>query len=184
MRAALNQLGFGPCHHMHEVLAQPEQNRLWRALANGNPVDWEQLFEGYRSAVDWPSAFYWRDLTRIYPNAKVLLTTRTSESWLASMNKTIFKVLRENTDPDSIGTRIIANGTFSGRLDDDDHAITVFEQHIAEVQQTIEPDRLLVYQLGDGWAPLCEFLQVPVPDEPFPRTNSTNDFNARTPDNR
>jgi len=165
MRAALNQLGFGPCHHMHEVLAKPEQ-----------------LFKGYQSTIDWPSAFYWRELTRVYPEARVLLTTRSTESWLASMNRTIFKVLRENTDPNSIGSKIIASGTFGGRLDDDDHASTVFEQHNAEVQRTIESERLLVYQLGDGWAPLCKFLRVPVPDQPFPCTNSASEFFSRSPD--
>ena len=89
MRLALNQLGFGPCHHMKEVIDHPEQQRQWRALAKGGTPNWEQLFDGYRSAVDWPSAYYWRELIDAYPQAKVLLTTRDVESWYASIERTI-----------------------------------------------------------------------------------------------
>jgi len=179
MRFALNHLGFGPCHHMHEVLDNAEQRRLWRAKANGACIDWEQLFEGYSSCVDWPSVFYWRELAEAYPDAKVLLTSRSTESWLESMKKTIFRVLRDKRESDSVGSKVIAAGTFDWRLDDDDYVVSVFERHMAEVQNTIPSERILVYQLGDGWQPLCEFLNVSVPDEPFPRTNSASEFNSR-----
>lgn len=182
MREALNFLGFGPCHHMHEVINDPEQLRLWRALGQGAVPDWDRLFAGYRAAVDWPSAYYWRELATIYPEAKILLTTRSPESWLASMEKTIFPVLRESSDPASIGVKVVAEGTFGGRLDDPDHVVAVYQRHIAEVQETIPADRLLTYQLGDGWDPLCQFLGVPVPEVPFPRKNSANEFNSTLKD--
>lgn len=178
MRNALNLLGFGPCHHMRELTKDPEQKRLWRALAHGATPDWDRLFSGYGAAVDWPSAYYWRELVTAYPEAKVLLTTRSPESWLASMEKTIFRVFRETPDPESVGETLIAEGTFEGRYDDPDHVMAVYRRHLVEVQDTILPERLLVFELGDGWGPLCDFLGVAVPDVPFPRTNSTAEFNS------
>src|SRR6185369_3613405 len=87
LREALNMLGFGPCHHMVEVNTHDEQKRLWRALAGGTNAGWDTLFAGYRSCVDWPSAYYWRELIQVYPNAKVLLTYRSPESWWESFEK-------------------------------------------------------------------------------------------------
>lgn len=182
MREALNLIGFGPCHHMFEVIGDPEQQRLWRALAHGAAPDWERLLSGYRSAVDWPSAYYWRELAAVYPDAKILLTTRSAESWLASMEKTIFRSLREDPDGAAIGTTLIAQATFGGRIDDPEHVIAVYERHIAEVQKTIPPARLLTYRIGDGWNSLCHFLGVPVPEAPFPRRNSAVEFNKSSKD--
>ncbi len=184
MRTALNELGFGRCHHMHEVLEDPEQMRMWRDLALGAQPDWERLFEGFRATVDWPSAYYWRELAARYPQAKVILTTRSEESWLASIQKTIFKVLRENPDPESIGRVLIGAKTFDGRYDDDDHVVDVYRRHIAEVKATIPAERLLVFSIGDGWKPLCDFLGVAVPDVAFPRTNSTAEFNLNAQSRR
>ena len=93
MKLALEALGLGPCHHMKEGLPNPEQISLWRAVARGEPADWDQIFEGYRSAVDWPAAHYWRELAAHYPDAKVVLTVRSPESWYASMENTILKVI-------------------------------------------------------------------------------------------
>ncbi|MDX1528057.1 MAG: sulfotransferase [Gammaproteobacteria bacterium] len=176
MKLALEQLGFGPCHHMKEVLANPEQLQIWRAIARGDPPDWEAAFAGYGSAVDWPSAFFWRELSEVYPEAKIILTVRTSESWHKSMSNTIFKVLEASTDPESIGLKLIAERVFGGRFLDRDHAVAVYEKNNADVQAALEDDRLLVYHLGDGWEPLCRFLDRPVPDSPFPRSNSTAEF--------
>ncbi|GAB5471321.1 MAG: sulfotransferase family protein [Rhodospirillales bacterium] len=179
MRLALNRLGFGPCHHMHEVIENPEQQRLWRALGQGAAPDWEALFDGYRSAVDWPSAAYWREIAAAYPEAKVLLTLRSTESWLASIEKTIFPLARKSDDPAALVRTVIAERTFGGRIDDPAHVAAVYERNSAEARASIPAERLLVYQVGDGWEPLCRFLGVPVPDEAFPRSNSTAEFNAR-----
>lgn len=176
MKLALEQLGLGPCHHMKEVLANPEQLEIWRAIARGDPPDWEAAFAGYGSAVDWPSAFFWRELSEVYPKAKIILTVRSSKSWHKSMSNTIFKVLDASTDPESIGLKLIAERVFGGRFLDPDHAIAVYEKNNADVQAAFDDDRLLVYHLGDGWEPLCRFLDRPVPDTPFPRSNSTAEF--------
>lgn len=178
MKLALETLGLGPCHHMKEVLASPEQKALWRAAARGEAMDWDAAFAGYRSAVDWPSAFFWRELSEHYPDAKILLTVRSSESWYASMSNTILKSLQSSTDPDSVGLRLIRDRVFGGRLDDRAHLIAAYERNNAEVRAAFPPERLLTYHLGDGWAPLCRFLGKPVPEAPFPHSNSTEDFQA------
>lgn len=176
MKLALEQLGLGPCHHMKEVLASPEQLKLWRAAARGDLPDWDAAFAGFNSSVDWPSTFFWRELSEVYPEAKIVLTVRSSDSWYKSMGNTIFNVLDASTDPDSIGLTLIAERVFGGRYRDRDHAIAVDEQNNAAVQASFDDDRLLTYHLGDGWDPLCRFLSKPVPEQPFPRSNSTAEF--------
>jgi Sulfotransferase domain len=178
MKQALEILGLGPCHHMKEVMSNPAQLALWRAVARGELPDWDEAFAGYRSAVDWPSAYFWREVSAHYPEAKVLLTVRSAESWYESMDRTILPVLRTSTDPDSIGLRLIARRVFGGRLDDRAHAIAVYEKNIADVQAAFPPERLLTCRLGDGWQPLCRFLGKPVPDVPYPQSNSTEQFRA------
>jgi hypothetical protein len=182
MRLALNMLGFGPCHHMREVMANPEQLRLWRWAARGDPPDWEEAFAGYRSALDWPAAFYWRELSRHYPDARILLTLRSAESWYESMAQTIFPVIKSSTEPDSLGVRLIGERVFGNRIDDRAHAIAVYEKNNADVREAFGPDRLLVHQLGDGWEPLCAFLGTPIPEAPYPRVNSPTEFKAQIPD--
>lgn len=184
MKRALEQLGLGPCHHMYEVMANPGQKAIWRSIAKGDDRDWDEAFAGYHSAVDWPSAFFWRELAEYYPDAKILLTVRSSESWYASMEKTIFKTLGESSERDSVGIKLIAERVFGGRLDDRDHAVSIYEKNIADVQAAFGSDRLLTYNLGDGWESLCRFLDVPVPDTPFPRTNSAAEFIATNSENR
>ena len=176
MRLALNMLGFGPTHHMVEILANPDQKERWRALALGAKPDWGYLFEGYGSCVDWPSAFYWRELIEVYPDAKVLLTWRTPESWWNSFSNTIVKSVSGSDDPQSLGRTLIADKTFGGRMADRDHAIATYEANVADVIATVPADRLLVYNLGDGWEPLCAHLGVPVPEEDYPNRNNKKEF--------
>jgi hypothetical protein len=128
MKQALEILGLGPCHHMKEVMSNPAQLALWRAAARGELPDWDEAFAGYCSAVDWPSAYFWREVSAHYPEAKVLLTVRSAESWYESMDRTILAVLRVSTDRNSIGLRLIARRVFGGRLDDRAHAIAVYER--------------------------------------------------------
>jgi len=178
MKFALEMIGFGPCYHMHEVL--PDQNKVdnWRAIANGSPGDWDNVFEGYQATVDWPGALFWRELADHYPDAKILLTTRDSESWYRSMDKTILEVIRSSTDPQSIAGNLLKNRVFEGSIADRDHVIAKFEENIAAVQSAFDADRLLTFHIGDGWEPLCRFLDCAVPDQPFPHTNRPGDFQA------
>jgi len=180
LKLALNRLGLGPCHHMEEVIHNlPTQVPLWAATANGNP-DWVANYKGYKSAVDWPTAGFFRELNAVYPDAKFILTLRSPESWVASFSETIYKLLDVPVPPEmrdwlDMGIRVIAKTGFPVGLDATG-LMRAFDAHNAAVKATIPADRLLVYQVKDGWGPLCDFLGVPAPDEPFPRTNDRGEF--------
>jgi hypothetical protein len=198
MKTALERLGYGPCHHMTEVLQNPAHIYRWLDLAEGRPITWDTLMAGYASCVDWPAAAYWRELADHYPNAKVILTVRDPERWLASMNATIFKQrARARTWQARAATRIstllntdfaaftrmarlvMTDRVFGDPVPDAETAVKIFTKHVEEVKAAIPPDRLLVFEVAQGWGPLCDFLGVPVPDEPFPRTNDTAAFEQR-----
>jgi len=179
MKAALEKLGLGPCHHMLEVTSSDTQREIWRRIAAGETPNWDEAFAGYRSTVDWPGAYYWRELSEYYPEAKILLTVRSAESWYESASNTIFRAIASIHDQDSVGVKLIAERIFGGRLDDKAHAIAIYERNTAEVQAAFGADRLLTYTVGDGWEPLCRFLGKPVPSEPFPKTNTTDEFKKR-----
>ncbi|MEP2028118.1 MAG: sulfotransferase family protein [Paracoccaceae bacterium] len=182
MRKALNILGVGPTHHMFELEEGSPLRPLWLDLAKGGEPDWENLFEGYTACVDWPSAFYWRTLIDVYPDAKILLTMRSAESWWKSFEATILKYLQSGHDPDGLGQTLIKPQVFDGRPDDRDHAIALYNRNVADVVATVSPERLLIHNLGDGWQPLCDWLGLPVPDVDYPSGNTTSDMKARLVD--
>lgn len=178
MRMALEILGFGPCHHMRELTRNPEHKQHWRDFVAGGPADWGLLLGGYRSCVDWPSAHYWPQLVEAFPKAKVLLTWRSAESWWASYEKTILKVLLASTETEKTtpGSQLLSLRVFGGRPADRAHCMAVYEANVAAVKAQVPPERLLVHELGDGWAPLCAHLGVPVPDVPYPNANKPEEF--------
>jgi len=176
MKQALEMLGVGPCHHMIEVLQSPDQMGIWRGIAAGGPPDWDRAFAGFGSAVDWPSAAYWRETAAHFPDAKALLTVRDAEKWYDSINNTIFEIIRIKDDPATLAIGLIRDRVFGGNIEDRDHVIATYEKNVADVKAAFGPDRLLAYELGSGWDPLCNFLGLPVPDEAFPRVNSTAEF--------
>jgi hypothetical protein len=179
LRDALVRLGCGPCDHMRENFDHPERFTLWdevlRRKNAGEPIDWRPLLSGFQAIVDWPGAYFWRELTAAHPDTKVILTVRDPDRWYDSIQATIFS-LRDDQLPE--GPRDISfNRTFSGRLTDRAHCQAVFARHNQAVQEAISPDRLLVFDVKEGWEPLCAFLGVSVPgDEPFPRVNDTAAF--------
>jgi hypothetical protein len=165
---------------MHEVMAHDEQLRLWRALAKGAAPEWTQLLDGYHSCIDWPSAHYWQELMQCYPQAKVILTYRSPESWWSSFEKTILPRIRHSEDKESLGYRLIHQEVFDGRPEDREHAISVYEANVKLVKETVSAERLLVHELGDGWEPLCAHLGLPVPEQSYPNRNSAAQFQDRT----
>lgn len=179
---ALEELGFGPCYHMMEALSHPEHISTWLAAYDGESVDWGELFASYTSTTDWPGCSFWEQLIEHYPEAKVILSTRDSGAWYDSVQRTFVQARDSAAGPDGMPAEImelfrhIGEGTFSGKMDDREHAIEVFERHNERVAAAVPDDRLLVYQVGDGWEPLCEFLGVEVPDAPFPRLNDKGSF--------
>ena len=181
MRVALNKLGFGPTHHMFELNDNPTQDRLWKNLVLGTPPNWDALFEGYSSCVDWPSAFYWRELIEANPDAQVLLTWRTAESWWASFEKTILKFIQTSDGSDDFFSKqLVAEKVFGGMPVDRNHAISVYNDHVEEVIATVPENRLLVYKIGEGWSPLCQHLGVDVPGEAYPHSNTAVKFNEKS----
>jgi len=182
LKSALEQIGYGPCYHMMEVFPRPDHVQMWHDAAFGKPVDWDLLFRGFVSTVDWPSTRWWKELAAHYPDAKVLLSLRDPEAWYKSMSETIYQPMTwpvPDGAPEMVklqnemARKAILEGTFDNRFEDKAHAIAVFNRHNQEVRDTVDPRRLLVFEARMGWEPLCRFLEVPVPNEPYPRLNDT-----------
>lgn len=176
LKLALEQLGFGPCYHMVEVFKNPRAPGYWEAAADRQPVDWDEVFQGYGSTVDWPSATFYRELAEAYPQAKVILTLRDPEAWFRSTQATIFAREMTGDDPWMRMAQKVIGALFDQRMHDKDKLIEVYNRHNETVQRVIPAERLLVYEVAQGWEPLCAFLGVPVPSEPMPKVNSTEDF--------
>ncbi len=182
LKLAINQLGFGPCHHMEEVLHnQPVQVPLWVSAVQGH-ANWNAIYKGYESAVDWPTAKYFRELHSAYPEAKFILTDRSPERWAQSFSHTIYRLLAQRDEApeemqawlDMCNDTIVGTGFPQGL--DEAGLINAFNAHNDAVKQAIPAQQLLVFQVKQGWQPLCEYLNVTAPTEPFPRTNDRAEF--------
>lgn len=184
MKVALERLLGGPCYHMKEVMANDGHLRRWEAfaLAGRRDMDWRALLAGYEAGVDWPICNYYRELMAEFPEAKVVLTLREPDKWFDS-----FQILvRFSRLTGQLGVivprfrrfRTFIDGAvwhiFGDRADRRDraHCIEVFNRHVEAVKASVPADRLLLFRVQEGWGPLCEFLRLPVPDEPFPHINS------------
>lgn len=185
LKTALEMLGFGPTHHMEEIFHNPAQVAFWQDVAAGKPLDCDGAFAGYTSQVDWPGAHVWRALAAHYPQAKVIHSRRPDDKWWGSFSTTIGKLMsvyhglpmpphiRAMMDAMQL---LICEQTFHGQWANKDKALAAYHQREAEVRAAIPADRLLVFDVAEGWGPLCAFLKVPVPDEPFPNRNQKVDF--------
>ncbi len=182
LRMALDMLGFGPCYHMENVLLDI-QNRVphWNATLDGSP-DWDTVFDGFNSAVDWPVAAFWQDLMHHYPDAKFILSSRSPESWCDSISQTILTSLTNSDEwPEQqvewleMAHRVVVMHSLGGKVERDS-LIDTFNAHEAAVRANIPADRLLVHQAKDGWEPLCEFLGQTIPSDPYPRSNNREEF--------
>lgn len=175
LKLALEQLGFGPCYHMVEVFKDPAAPDRWSDAADGAP-DWPVIFQGYKATVDWPSASYYAELADAYPDAKVILTERDADAWFRSTQATIFAHTPPREAPFGRMFQKVIGRLFDDRINDRDVVIAAYQRHNAEVRERIPADRLLVYEVAQGWTPLCAFLGVPIPDAPMPKVNSTEEF--------
>ena len=190
LKAALEQLGCGPCFHMIDLIRDPEPLPYWVAAANGERIDWTEALEGWESSVDWPGCTFWEEMAETWPDAPVLLSVRDPEAWYRSCLNSIHAAKEmalageleggdeEGPSPEVVGmiNNLIWNGTFKGRFLEKDYALEVFHRHNEDVKAKVPADRLLVYEIKQGWEPLCEFLDVDVPDTPMPHLNDTESF--------
>lgn len=183
LKAALERLGFGPCHHMSEVIGNADQVRLWAEVAEGRP-DFERIFSGFRSAVDFPVSAYWQDVLAATPGAKVILSDRDPGDWYGSFSQTILPlILDKATWPDirrawfAMIDEVIVAKALGGRTDREG-ILAAYRANAAAARALEAQGRALVLRSRDGWPPLCDFLGVEVPDEPYPKTNPRAEFFA------
>jgi hypothetical protein len=186
LQLALQQLLGAPCYHMVEVFPRPGHVEAWHQAAKGNLPDWDALLAGFDAAVDWPASGFWRELTAAYPAAVVVLSVRESpEVWWKSASRTILHVAERPAPPapdmeawfamylDFLAAR------FTDRWRDPDAAMTAYTAHNEAVRAEVPAGRLVEWEPGDGWDPICAALGLPVPTDPFPHLNTTPEFRAR-----
>lgn len=195
LKHALEVLEYGPCYHMIELTNEPENVKFWEKAARQKQVNWDELFEAYHSVADFPGCLFYKELMDAYPDAKVILTVRDEEAWYESARKTIFKSyptwrqlvrislgylfnkrIRLLMRVGWIINKLIFHRTFRFRMNNAEKAIAAYRLHNREVMEYVPEEKLLVYDVSQGWEPLCKFLEVPVPDVPFPNTNRSDHF--------
>lgn len=199
LKFALEELGFGKCYHMEELVAHhPENVTYWQDAKAGKPGKWDELFDGFQSAVDIPTFCFYKELMKKYPDAKVILSVRDPESWYKSFGDTIIKgskpgigqmLLMSFRLPFNKKLRqqlgvfkfagIFLKEFFPNGFNDKESAIKFFNEWNQQVMNYVPKEKLLVYNVKEGWEPLCKFLNVPVPATAFPHSNTTKEFLGR-----
>jgi len=183
LKIALEQLLGGTCYHMLEVFGRPDDVPVWQQAFDGRQPEWTAFFGEFTASVDWPAAAFWREQADAFPDALVLLSVRRdADAWWNSADRTILEPFRgASFDAPDEWTAMVTTmlRTFSPDLDAADAVKAAYERHNEEVRAGVPSERLLEWQPGDGWEPLCAALDVPVPDAPFPHTNTTTEFRAR-----
>jgi hypothetical protein len=182
LQSALEELLGGKCYHMKDIVLLPAQLQMWHEFAVGekSTMDWELLFKGYMAIVDCPVCIYYKEIMEVFPEAKIILTVRDSQSWWKSFNRLMslvnkarllsffvpkFRKLSQFAD------KIIIENVFGGRMEKE-NCINIFERHNQAVREWVPKDRLLEYDVAQGWKPLCEFFGVEIPKKPFPHLNA------------
>ena len=197
LKRALEHLSGEKCFHMVELLYQPDRLKYLKKADLTRLMNWEKLFDGFGSATDFPCCIYYQELAKLYPEAKVILTVRDPEKWYESTLETIyrgkpkngkdiaklmwnyvrFNDVRKVTPIFMYNDKLIWEGFFKGKFEDRNHTIDIYHRHIETVKKTIPKGRLLVFNVKEGWKPLCDFLGQPIPNIPFPRTHQRTEFN-------
>ena len=180
LKLALQQLLGGRCYHMSECFGRSANPPQWLQAAEGRP-DWDQIFDGYVATVDYPACGFWRELMDHYPDAKVLLSVRDADRWFESTGETILSEgIREiaGMTPDKAFFDATVFRDYEGHFGDRAFITDYFRRHNSAVVAGVPAERLLVYEVGQGWDPLCAFLGLPVPETPFPHVNTRTDFEA------
>jgi hypothetical protein len=184
VKRALESIGFGQCYHMHEVFLNPGHVPVWDAVCDGHMPDWSELLSGYTATLDTPACHYWEELAAAFPEAKIVLLRRDPDTWYESMYNTTYQVImgpRGDVDPAlQMIRRLFLGKHMKGRFEDRDFAVNAYRRYCENVPANVPSERLLVYEVSEGWQPLCDFLGLQVPDEPFPVKNTRDEFRARS----
>ncbi len=199
-KMALEMLGLGPCYHMVDVLADLDQAALWQRALDGQ-APWQEIFANFNSTVDWPGGYFYKELADYYPEAKVLLSVREPDVWESSMRQTVWAVrhgeslirllssAQAHVNPQWQGfldmiDRLVweGKGTFASGHETRQQMIDAMLRHNEAVKEAIPAERLLVWSVTEGWEPLCEFLELPVPEVPLPHINDRKEFLNRVID--
>lgn len=175
LQVALEKIGYAPCYHMLDLLVDPGVIRIMITIGRGGVIDWAGLFGRYQAAVDYPFPTHYRQYLQAYPDTRVILTLREPESWYQSAKETVFPIQRVLIGllpwGRMVGRTTIWHRVFRGRFADRQFALGAYHRHIEAVRKAVPGDRLLEFNVREGWKPLCDFLDAPVPDEPFPHVN-------------
>jgi hypothetical protein len=196
LKAALETLGFSKTYHMKELLVHPENLHYWLTLEQTGTTNWDELYHGYVATVDFPAYPWYQEHLKRYPDARVILTVRPFEKWYASIGSTIWKAgpqtlpqklammskllvnprLRKVIKCVKFAKRMIFQVELQGKFEDKAFAEKVFNDHIEKVKATVPPEKLLIYDVTEGWGPLCSFLGVPEPQGELPHLNKKENF--------
>lgn len=179
LKLALEHIGFDPCYHAMEIVAAMRRDLpLWTQAIHGSP-DWDAIFDGYAATTDYPGCLFWRELLAHYPDAKVILSIRDADSWFNSISETLFNPqrLQRVVDTPMGELNMFFVRDLGDRIGDRGFMTDYFEHWNRSVIETVPADRLLVFSARDGWEPLCDFLNVPVPEAAYPRVNSRDELN-------
>jgi len=192
LASAFEKLNFGPCYTVNTVKKNPSHVAIWNDAISGKTIDWQSLYKGYGSAVDWPTVSFLPQVLQAYPEVKVVLTLRDPKEWYESAKATIFEALelsQYNPNPPGrnrpaveLTRRLVLEMMFQGQYKDEARAIEIFNQHNHQVKKIVPADRLLTYRVTEGWLPVCGFLGVAVPNEPFPKSNDRAAFVSSAPE--
>ncbi|KAJ5676850.1 uncharacterized protein N7477_002483 [Penicillium maclennaniae] len=160
LRKALERMGYTKCYHM--------MCASYKGEGEFGRKEWDQLLGDCQAVCDWPACAFAKELIEAYPNAKVILTTRDVDPWHASVMKTVYWRV---SDPEH---KFVSNFSWAAgmyypmlnkffetffRGDFPGKGKQVYEEHVAEVRSLVPKERLLEYNINDGWGPLCEFLE-------------------------
>ncbi|MEQ4208894.1 sulfotransferase family protein [Actinopolymorpha sp. B17G11] len=178
LRAALMTILGGDCYHMRTVNEHDDHVAEWRGALRDEPPEWHSLFEGCTAAVDWPVSSFWREISAAFPDALILLSVRKDAgTWWRSFDENILPRVRRPPEPGRESRHAMSLELLAREIgphwDDEGQAVEAYERHLDNVRTTVPSSRLLVWQAEQGWPPLCQALDVPIPSEPFPCLNTT-----------
>ena len=196
LKESLERLGYTKTYHMKELLVHPENLHYWLALKNTSATNWDDLYKGFQATVDFPGYPWYKEHMKRYPDANVILTVRPFEDWYASIYSTIWQAgpqtisqklkmmskllfnprLRSVIKCVKFAKATIFGAHLQGKFADKAFAETIFNKHIEDVKAYVPAEKLLVYNVSEGWGPLCKFLGKPVPTDPLPHLNKKENF--------